>query len=395
MILASRIFILFVIAGLSSGAWAEPETLWDWRFDEGAGDRVKDSSGGATGSIEGETFWDRGPEGMAISFNGETGRVQVNGEGYTTVAGDEGLTLRAMLRVVKVGQTQPVVYAAPTLEFEVRRENGEVSFNLIDAKGNAVRCTGVTSVNDGRWHEVVAVRDPDSKTLRLYVDGRLDTEVEDNTAGNALPIPNTVTLAGRPDMNEMLGGAISSISLRKGVAEVSAQARTIPEGEIEHWTLANEKLELKFAGHGGVVWLESMVDPETGTEFIDPDRSAATHLWQVAMRSDDWPSQLDETQGKLDVEASDERLVFTWSELPLGDARAKVTMTVDLPADAGMSQWKIDIDHDSEDFGVWTANCPRIANLARLDEDPQQNYLAMPAGRARANSRPTRGTPSR
>jgi hypothetical protein len=54
--------------------------------------------------------------------------------------------------------------------------------------------TGATPVNDGKWHHVAAVRDtgvPNTKLLRLYLDGVLLSNVVDATTGslaNAQPL---------------------------------------------------------------------------------------------------------------------------------------------------------------------------------------------------------------
>ena len=363
-----------------ASAWAAPQTLWDYRFSEGSGDQVRSAADDQTGTLLGDYRWAGGTHGQSVEFNGQTGRLQLGGEGFFTLAGNDGITLRTRVRVVKVGETQPIVNAAPTLELEIRKENGAVSFGLTDQEGGSARCTGKTLIADGRWHDVVAQRDPKTKKIRLYIDGGLDAEAEDGTAGHVLPIPKAASFGGKADGREMLGGSIALVRMDRGVGTVAAASERVDESKKQQWMLTNDRLEMKFVARDGSLSLESLIDRKTGTQFIEPSLTSPQNLWQVSLRSPSWSALLDETQGELTAEQSDDQLVFTWSKLPLGDDHATVKLTVDLPADSAMSQWKIDIDHDSKDYGVWIAHSPVISNLARLDQDPAKNFLALPTG---------------
>ncbi len=386
--LAIYITALIVLCVPSLASAADSNKLWDWNFSEGQGSTLRDASAGtpsgnSSGMVaraDGEYRWVGAPQGHAMEFNGITGRLQIESEGYFQIAGDEGMTLHTVVRVVKSGETQLIVYAAPTLELELRGENGVVSFNLIGQDGGSARCLGKTPISDGRWHDVMAIRDPQTRTLRLYVDGVLENEVEDGTAGQLLAIPRGAMLGGKPGDREMLGGAIAKVAMTRGVTHISPRSAAVDEKETRSWTLANDQVEIEFVDRNGTLAIDSLIDRNTNTQFIEKSVLAPNNLWQVSLRSARWPAILDETQGELKATQTKTGIVFTWSKLPLGDGEATVTMSVELPAGSVMSTWKLDVDHDSDEFGVWTAHSPRISNLRQLDEDPMKNFVAIPGG---------------
>ena len=53
---------------------------------------------------------------------------------------------------------------------------GYANLNLKDTSGNGVAVNGITAINDGEWHHIVAVRDESTNTNMIYVDG-----VEENS----------------------------------------------------------------------------------------------------------------------------------------------------------------------------------------------------------------------
>lgn len=375
---AAALVILLVVQGAARAA--ESASLWDWSFDDATGSTVHSKTGKDVGRANGEHRWTSSPHGRALEFNGITGNLRPEGEGHFQIASDEGLSVRAVVRIVKSGETQAIVYGAPTLELEVRSENGVASFNLSSQPGTSARCTGKTPVADGRWHEILAVRDPATRTLRLYIDGQLDNEAPDPTAGQVLPIPRNAMFAGRPDNREMLGGAIAKIEMSRGVVQAAARQATVRNQGARTWTLSNDLVEWRFAAHEGRLTVESVIDRKTGTQFIESEVEAPDNLWQVSLRSPRWPAMLDETQGKLEAKQSATGIVFTWSGLPLGDEKATVTMAVELPAGSAMANWTIDVDHGSKGFGVWQVHCPRISNLRPLSDDPSKNFVAIPTG---------------
>jgi len=350
--------------------------LWAWSFNEGQGDVVKDTRGKPGGRVLGEYRW---LGGNALELNGISGHVQLQDEGYFQVAATEGLTLEARVRVVKSGTTQLLVFASPTLELEVRSE-GTVSFNLAGGNGKSGRCLGVTSIADGLWHDIAAVRDAKTKTVALYIDGYLDAQAEDGTAGSVLAIPRGAYLGGKPNDLEMFGGAIDKLQLTRGAKKIRPRKAKDVEVDAPTWTLANEHVEMLFTAHGSVLGLTQLTDRATGTQFIETEGGMPVNLWQVGLRSARWSAILDASQGVFAVEQTEDRITFSWTDLPLGEDHAVVTMSVELPAGSAQAQWKLDVSHDSKDYGVWNAECPRIPNLRKLADDPTQNFVALSGG---------------
>ncbi|MCB1130150.1 MAG: exo-alpha-sialidase, partial [Verrucomicrobiae bacterium] len=75
----------------------------------------------------------------------------------------------------------------------LRVENGKVRFLVSDNASEAFLSSAAT-VNDGQWHHIAAVRDvsdPNSRKLRLYIDGNPSGETTDSTTGS---LANTQSL---------------------------------------------------------------------------------------------------------------------------------------------------------------------------------------------------------
>ena len=69
------IYLVCFVTLLSMTGRASAELILHWKFDEGSGDVVNDSSGnGHTGTIEGAT-WAVGDKGPCLEFGGDGDRV--------------------------------------------------------------------------------------------------------------------------------------------------------------------------------------------------------------------------------------------------------------------------------------------------------------------------------
>jgi len=81
--------------------------------------------------------------------------------------------------------TQPYPYTLRIYNQREPEKNGLVSAAIFESYAsncpvNALGITGVTPINDDRWHHVVFTRTED-RMLRLYIDCLLEAEAEDNT----------------------------------------------------------------------------------------------------------------------------------------------------------------------------------------------------------------------
>lgn len=388
---AVRVGLFLVLVSLAAPLLAnsayspDPSTIQLWHFDESTGNSTGQAVGSTTtAQLVGGVERTEGKYGSALQFNGKDAKVHVTGAPRTEIGPQQALTVEAWVKVFKHGQTQPIVSAPPVLELEIRRENGAVSFNLQTITGKtSVRCTGARDVTDGKWHHVAGVRDPQKKIVAVYIDGRLDAQVPDTTLGEKLLVPEQFDIGGNQSGSEMLGGIIDELRISSTVRDVADMAGESANTKAEHEVLENSHLRLVFDMVGSSVYLSSLVDKNKNVEFIAPMR--AENIWNATMKSSTATTILDEQQTKLEVQRkktdAGESLQFIWKGLPIADQQnqADVVVTVNLLGDSAMSDWRINIDNHSKEYGLWMARFPRITNLARLATDGT-DYLAIPGG---------------
>jgi hypothetical protein len=363
----------------------DPSTIQLWHFDESNGSSTRQLVGTATsGQLLGGIERTSGKFGSAIQFNGTDAKLHVTGAPRTEIGPAQALTIEAWVKVFKHGKTQPILSAPPLVELEIRRENGAVSFNLQTITGKtSIRCTGKRDVTDGKWHHIAGVRDPQKKTVSVYIDGRLDTEVPDITLGQKLLIPDQFYIGGNQSGSEMLGGVIDELRISSAVRKFAAISSEAPDIKAEHQVLENNRIRLTFNTVGSSVYLSSLFDKTENVEFIAPVR--AENIWDATMRSRTSTTVLDEQQAKLAVQRKktegSQEIDFIWKGLPAGQMQNQVdvVVTVNLPNDSSMSDWRINIDNHSKEYGLWMARFPRISNLARLASDGT-DCLAIPGG---------------
>ena len=65
--------------------------------------------------------------------------------------------------------------------------DGKIRFWLMDDNEQSGWCQSTTAIYDGLWHHVAGVRDKTAGKVRVYIDGVLEAETDDNTATDILP----------------------------------------------------------------------------------------------------------------------------------------------------------------------------------------------------------------
>lgn len=166
----------------------DPSLVGWWRFDEGEREIAKDSSAfNNDGTIIGAS-WVEGLSGYALKFDGKDDYIDCgNDESLRITTGS--LTLEAWVKTTAGGRV--ISTRAGT--------GGDSWYEIIvtpRGKLNVHLCApfpahytirdGSIPVNDGKWHHLAMVRDADDQKVRLFVNGKLDVEVYDRTAGLSL-----------------------------------------------------------------------------------------------------------------------------------------------------------------------------------------------------------------
>jgi hypothetical protein len=121
-------------------------------------------------------------------------------------------------------------------------DRGGLTFTVAGADQSA-KVESTATVNDGRWHHVVAEADRQARRLTVYVDGQTDAQ----SAGpgpESISNPADLHVGGCPDGGH-LAGTIDFMRLALGTL---ADAKTTIE-ELYAWQFDGPFLR-DFAGHG-------------------------------------------------------------------------------------------------------------------------------------------------
>ena len=141
-----------------------------WRFDEGAGNAVKDASGhGLEGVVHGSTKWVPGVSGTALALDGSA-YVEIPFDRQWVPAG--GFTIQAFIRPTDYG---PSTYKhvlefgdSCLLRLDNPPEGGQLSFfTFLSGQPEPRLQAGVPEI--GKWHQVLAVWD--GRKMQLWLDG--------------------------------------------------------------------------------------------------------------------------------------------------------------------------------------------------------------------------------
>jgi len=178
MCLPLALFTCLVLLLSSATVSAQTGLVGYWRFDEGAGNTVADSSGNSNGgSINNGPAWVEGKYGHALSFDGVDDYVA-----YPTLLpiGLSGLTVEAWINS-SLDNAAVVVYHGDNGEFqlgsglsETLEEPQRITFYVHLTDGNWYRAVS-SPVTPNVWHKIAGAWSKGG-TLRIYVDDVLAGE---------------------------------------------------------------------------------------------------------------------------------------------------------------------------------------------------------------------------
>lgn len=372
----------------------DADTVQAWHFDEGQGSTASDAASKLTASSAGGVSWVKGKYGSALKFNGSDARVKLNGDGYHVFGERDSFTVDAWVKVMRSGSTQQIYNGGSPFSIEVRPE-GYISVNLVSLDGTQrAVLNGQSKVDDGKWHHIAFVRDVSSGKLQLFLDEGIDAEIDDPTAGKGkIGVSLAAMLGGTANNREMLEGSIDELRISKLARPYAASLQTGPQAPRKDYTLENSLVKMVFSASEGQLILSEFFDKRRNFSYIEKNVAGnrLSNLWQISMRTKVDSAQMssaaiDEHDGQVSVKrapvAGGEELQFIWKGLPLEDEAAPVdvTMRVMLPANSGMSQWRINVDNRSKIYGAWTVKFPSVTNLKKISSDGQQEYAVIPSG---------------
>jgi hypothetical protein len=161
---------------------AQAGLLAHWKFDEGSGTSVADSSSNSnTGTLTNMTGneWTTGPVGGALNFDGVDDYILVNYD--SSLDATSALTISAWVKTsTSNSQAELVVNkmkhnsgTATDDSYAMRIQNGAVAVQASAGAASSIWVPGSLVVNDGQWHHLAYVFD--KPTSYLYVDGLFDS----------------------------------------------------------------------------------------------------------------------------------------------------------------------------------------------------------------------------
>lgn len=180
-----------------------PNEVAHWKFDEGTGTSVSDSSGNSlTGTASGSPTWGTGRFGGCLNFDGTNDYVNVPDNALLDFGASQDFSISGWIKTstAKAAGLYPVVLAkrmtsgSPILDYGWYMAAEGEAFSMypeirVNGTTYAINMTG--TLNDGNWHHVVFQRQ--GTTIRAYRDNVVDahTITDANISGscaNSFPL---------------------------------------------------------------------------------------------------------------------------------------------------------------------------------------------------------------
>ena len=209
----------FVVPSLHSQTTPVTGVVGFWKFDEGSGATISDSSGngnsGMLASGLASPSWVPGRIGSALSFDGSDDSASVPDSQSLNITGNQ-FSISAWVN--------PRAQSNPFADIVSKRsglltqyflwENWDSATRQVDFatglyNGTNVYVSSPTFHPLNQWYQVAAVYN--GTRLRLFVDGSL--EIDQRVTGNLLPLNMPVTIGFTPSFNYYFNGTIDDVRI--------------------------------------------------------------------------------------------------------------------------------------------------------------------------------------
>ena len=207
----SMLIVLLTLA-CSMYSHAANELVLHLSFDEVSGNIVSDFSGlGNDCALNGNPVWIDGPFGTALELDGATWGEVADSDSLDLT---NAMTIEAWAKIPVGGEAiqSAVEKGSGWVEGEYNLAalyNGGTILQMRDLPADCADTNVGTSIQDGEWHFLAGTWD--GGTLRLYIDGNLDAEME--CAGTLLTNDDPLYIGARGGNQRFITGALDEVKV--------------------------------------------------------------------------------------------------------------------------------------------------------------------------------------
>lgn len=179
------ISLLLLSTGISFAEILQTDFVGAWTFDEGNGLKAKNLAGKADdGTLNGGVQWTNGKIGSAISFDGKDSYVEINLPEIFKDIPNNSFTITYWVNIKNISGSGTIwtrilearYDSMNYLQFVIQINNGELGINLVSEGTERTFIVNTPIVAD-KWYYITGTWDSKQKTLKLYLDGVLQTGV--------------------------------------------------------------------------------------------------------------------------------------------------------------------------------------------------------------------------
>lgn len=203
-----------------------------WRFDDGAGTRVRDFSGnGNNGTVNGEMLWVPGKYNTAGQFNGINTSVVIGdvldvGTGSMTVVCEFNTTSYTYDSVHGGALVNKKMTNTPLdVGYYIHYNQGGIKVRLSDGVGSLDMESLRRNLGDGKNHQVCVIFDRSSGYASIYIDGILDSQTSIETITGDVDSGTTLSIGSM--------GTFSRCQFNGIIDNVIMYNRTLSDTEIK------------------------------------------------------------------------------------------------------------------------------------------------------------------
>jgi uncharacterized repeat protein (TIGR01451 family) len=173
----------------------------------------------------------------ARQFNGADDQVIVSDDGSFDWSNSDQFTIEAWIKTTFCSNTGGTVVGrrdvSSALEWSLGCQGTNARFRLVDTRGAGMDLVGTSDITDDKWHHLVAIRDSNSGTNHLYVDGVEEASASVDYAGFfGGKTSLNIGWLDQGEFDQHFAGIIDEVALRNEVLPVSEIRRHHADGVI-------------------------------------------------------------------------------------------------------------------------------------------------------------------